>query len=1065
MTPAAEVRGAGPRRPGIWVAAATALAYALVGALALTLAGPPGYASPLYPSAGIALAAVLCFGRAALPGVLLGSLAVNLGLGMLRSQSGATLVVLPLVISVGAMLQAAAGAALVRRFARGPLLLDSPREIAAFGLFGAVVACLVSPSVATPALLASGAITAGQALSTWLTWWAGDTLGVLIAAPLALTLIGQPRSDWRPRQRTVALPLLLVTALMAAALHQLALSDAANRRSAFEREADRLTHEVQTRLQAPLFALQALHSAASVRGEFTQNELAAAAAWWLRAEMSLQAAGYSVRVARSGVAAFEAAARGQGLAGYRVFDREGVPDLQADTDVVAVRLIEPQQGNAAALGVNALSIPAARAALLATRRSGAPAASAGFRLTQSASDETGVVLYQALFEGQPADEAARQAGFRGLVFVSLRAERALDMLQAAGDNALRWCLVDPDPATARPRIAGPVGCESSPPAGASLHTQRALWLADRPLQLRLDEAPVGAALAGHERYALTSLTSLSAAALLGALLLTITGHSRRTERAVQIATTRLRQEIEERSAVQLALSESEARLRSLFEQVPIGVMFMAPDGTLVQTNPQLSTMLGMPEDALRGRSILEVTVPEEADLLRHGRAGLLRDPDTGFDRRLQLRHADGHAFWVRAQVRALRNADGRVHRLAGVVEDITEHLRLADAERARDRAEAASRAKSEFVSRMSHELRTPLNAMLGFAQLLSMRGGPQLEPQQQEWARQIQRAGWHLLEMINETLDLARIESGAETLLLASVALAPLVATSQGMVATLAAQRGIDVVVNLPAELPALRVDATRLTQVLTNLLSNAVKYNRDGGTVRVSAREVAGRQVEVTVSDTGLGLSATQLQALFEPYNRLGRENSSIEGTGIGLVISRRLAELMGGTLQAGSPQGAGAIFTLTLPMADSAATPPAVAAGTAAAPYRRRLVHYIEDNPTNIEVMRGVLAQRPQIELSESTLGLDGLGAVREGQPDLILLDMHLPDISGLELLRHLKLDDAIAHIPVVVVSADATLARTEQALTLGAARYVTKPFEVAEFLEIIDTLLARTDTRWGE
>jgi len=319
-----------------------------------------------------------------------------------------------------------------------------------------------------------------------------------------------------------------------------------------------------------------------------------------------------------------------------------------------------------------------------------------------------------------------------------------------------------------------------------------------------------------------------------------------------------------------------------------------------------------------------------------------------------------------------------------------------------------------------------------------------------------------LLGMINDTVDLARIESGADTLALVPVALAPLVAASQGMVATLAGQRGITLAVDLPADLPAVRADATRLTQVLTNLLSNAVKYNRDAGSVRVAAREVAGRQVEITVSDTGLGLSSAQLQALFEPYNRLGRETSSIEGTGIGLVISRRLAELMGGTLRADSPQGAGAVFTLTLPMADSAATPTPIAAGTAPAPYRRRLVHYIEDNPTNIEVMRGVLAQRPQIELSVSTLGLDGLGAVRESRPDLVLLDMHLPDISGLELLRHLKLDDAIARIPVVVVSADATLARTEEALTLGAARYVSKPFEVAEFLELIDTILAQTDTR---
>ena len=1067
------VHDAGSIRRSAVVAIGTALAYALVGALTLTLAGSPVYASPLFPSAGIALVAVLCFGRSALPGVLLGALAVDIGLGLLRSQSGAALVLPALAIGAGAMLQAAVGAALVRRHVPGPLLLDSPREIASFGLYGALVACLVSPTVGTSALLASGAITAAQLLPTWLTWWTGDTLGVLIAAPIALSLMGHPAADWRPRQRTVALPLLLVLALMAAATHQLNRWDAERRKTVFERQVDRLTQEAHKRLQAPLYALQAMHSAAQVLGEFNQADLTTAAAWWLRQELHLQAAGYSVRVARRDVPAFEAAVRAQGLPGYKVFDRPGVPELQSDTEVVAMRLVEPREGNAAALGVNSLSIPAARAALLATRRSGEPAASAGFRLTQSVQDETGVVLYQALYDGRPADEAARQASFRGVVFVSLRPERMLDMLQSPDSAALNWCLVDPDPLAARARIAGPAGCELSRPSGAFLHTQRALSLADRALVLRLGEAPATAAVPGVGRREMISLAILSAAALLGMLLLTITGHSRRTERAVQDATARLRLEIDERSHVQQALSESEVRLRSLFEQVPIGVMFMAPDGTFMQTNPRLSTMLGVSEDALRGRSILDLTLPGEADTLIQARADLLRDPHAGFDSRLQLRHADGHAFWVRAQVRALRNADGRVHRLAGVVEDITEHLLLAEAGRARDRAEAASRAKSEFVSRMSHELRTPLNAMLGFAQLMCMPGGPQLGPRQHDWAQQIQRAGWHLLEMINDTLDLARIESGADALNLVPVALAPLVAASHAMVNTLAAQRDIRLTVDLPADLPAVRADATRLTQVLTNLLSNAVKYNRDGGTVRVTARVTAqvsagmaaGGQLEVIVSDTGMGLSTSQLQGLFEPYNRLGRETSSIEGTGIGLVISRRLAELMGGTLRADSAAGGGAVFTLTLPMADSAAAALSHLTTPSVPPYRRRRVHYVEDNPTNVEVMRGVMAQRPQIEMEVSTLGLDGLGAVRQGRPDLVLLDMQLPDISGLELLRHLKQDDAIAHIPVVVVSADATLARIEEALTLGAARYVTKPFEVVEFLELIDSILAQTDTRWGE
>ncbi len=205
-------------------------------------------------------------------------------------------------------------------------------------------------------------------------------------------------------------------------------------------------------------------------------------------------------------------------------------------------------------------------------------------------------------------------------------------------------------------------------------------------------------------------------------------------------------------------------------------------------------------------------------------------------------------------------------------------------------------------------------------------------------------------------------------------------------------------------------------------------------------------------------------MAALFQPYNRLGRENSGIEGTGIGLVISRRLAELMGGTLQASSRADAGSTFTLRLPAAEAAETAPADPGAALPAPYAQRLVHYVEDNAINIEVMRGVLAMRQQIVLECSALGLDGVAGIRHRRPDLILLDMQLPDVSGLELLRHLKADDLLASIPVIVVSADASPKHMEQALTLGAAHYVTKPLDVQRFLEIVDHVLEGAETRFG-
>ena len=431
---------------------------------------------------------------------------------------------------------------------------------------------------------------------------------------------------------------------------------------------------------------------------------------------------------------------------------------------------------------------------------------------------------------------------------------------------------------------------------------------------------------------------------------------------------------------------------------------------------------------------------------------------------LRLLSTQGPPRQIRISASALRMAPVRVARMVVVVEDVTERLRLEASERALQRAEEANRAKNEFLSRMSHELRTPLNAMIGFTQLLQLDTRSTLPEHQRGWTQQVLRAGWHLLELINETLDLARIETGSVRLTLEAVDLPAMVASTHGLLASAAASRRVAIEEALDPGAQAVLADATRLKQVLTNLLSNAIKYNQADGRVGLSTKraEESG-WIEIQVADSGLGMTDTQLGALFQPYNRLGREASGIEGTGIGLVISRRLTELMGGTLTVQSHPGAGSVFTVRLPAAAAAPsdTPPPALATPAL--YRQRLVHYVEDNETNVEVMRGMLAQRPQITLQSSALGLDGLLAMRRCPPDLILLDMQLPDVSGAELLRHLQQDPALAGIAVVVVSADATPAHVEQALTLGARHYVTKPVDVNQFLSIIDRVLEDTQTRF--
>jgi len=1061
VRPNADAPSAVASPPAWRVASATALAYAAIGWLALLLAVPPGYASPLYPPSGLALVAALVYGRAALPGIFVGAFLVNIVLGAARGQTDVTAQLAPLAIGAGAMLQAALGAALVRRLVPQPLVLDSARDITATGVWGGIVACLLNPVLATAALWATGAISESQAGLNALTWWVGDALGVMIGAPLALTVIGRPTEAWRPRRRTVALPLLATTLLLSGATLAVGRWDRERLVTAFRSDAASLAADADRRLHEPMQALQALAGAYRAAGGMTPATLEDAARWWLSQPLQLRAVGHASRVGRAELASFQSGRREAGDTGFTVYGR----GPSGSGDALVIDLIAPREANARALGVDVTTVPAARAAVDLARGSGEPSASAAFRLSQSDphDDESGFVLYYPLYEGhKPQDPAGRQQRFSGVLFVTVRAERLLAGLPGNDAGGLRWCLVDTEPGVERARLAGPAGCESE--RAERLVAQHRIALASRTLELR-----VGSTLAWERERQQTnawvfSVAGLGAAAVLGALLLTVTGRAHRIGLAVEERTAELRREISERRRAEEEMREVQDRLRGILDNVPIGVMFADLDGRLVETNPCLCTMLGRSADELVRCSLDDISHPDEREADRQALEELRAGKASTVRRQTRLQRADGAVLHARTLFTLLRDASGQPWRLAGVAEDITEHRRLEESERALHRAEAANRAKTEFLSRMSHELRTPLNAMIGFAQLLGLDRDPPLAPHQREWSTQMLRAGWHLLAMINDTLDLARLETGSVQLDLRALDLRSAVGASIEMIATAAERMGVTVDAELAPEALAVLADDTRLKQVLTNLLSNAIKYNRPGGAVVVESAACDDQHVQLRVRDTGLGMTPEQVAGLFQPYNRLGREQSGIEGTGIGLVISRRLAELMGGTLEGDSTAGAGSVFTLTLPRAELVAGAPPSTISSPLEPYAKRRVHYIEDNETNVEVMRGVLAQRPQIALEVSMMGLDGLAAVRQHRPHLILLDMHLPDISGLELLRHLKQDRDVADIPVIVVSADATTARMQEALTLGAAHYVTKPLDVRRFLRTVDEALASHETRWG-
>jgi signal transduction histidine kinase len=382
----------------------------------------------------------------------------------------------------------------------------------------------------------------------------------------------------------------------------------------------------------------------------------------------------------------------------------------------------------------------------------------------------------------------------------------------------------------------------------------------------------------------------------------------------------------------------------------------------------------------------------------------------------------------------------------------------AELQEAAAEADRANLAKSEFLSRMSHELRTPLNAILGFGQLLEI---DDLSPEQLDSVRQILNGGRHLLDLINEVLDISRIEADRMSLSIEPVGVAQLLSETLELVRPLMDERGIRLLTPTEGLCDRhVQADRQRLKQIVLNLLSNAVKYNRREGSVTISCRETDGPGLRIAVGDTGHGIPPAKLERLFTPFDRLGAEDSGEEGTGLGLALAKKLAEAMGGTMGVESEVSKGSTFWLELGLAEAptaAAEPSGGAAEAATLAGGPFAVLYVEDNPSNVKLVEQILRRQPAVRLTVAMRGREGLELARQDPPDLVLLDLHLPDLSGEDVLRELRADPRTAEVPVVVVSADATTGQADRLRGQGALDYLTKPLEVPRLLDVIRATLA--------
>ena len=523
---------------------------------------------------------------------------------------------------------------------------------------------------------------------------------------------------------------------------------------------------------------------------------------------------------------------------------------------------------------------------------------------------------------------------------------------------------------------------------------------------------------------------------------------------------------EEQKELSRRLQDQHFYTRNLIESNIDALTTTDPSGIITDVNKQMEELTGNQRDSLIGTPFKDYfTDPEFAA------AGIKRVLSEKIisDYELTARNKSGKETVVSINAATFYHRDNKLQGIFYGARDVTERNRLnqklleknIELENAKAVAEKANLAKSDFLSSMSHELRTPLGAILGFAQLMES-STPAPLPAQKRSITQILKAGWYLLELINEILDLALIESGKLPMSVEVVSLSEVMQECVLMSEPQAKIHDINVIFNRSTTKDFLHVDRTRLKQVIINLLSNAIKYNRKGGSVILEHSQSSDDMVRFSVRDTGEGLSAEQLGQLFQPFNRLGQEANNQQGTGIGLVVSKRLVESMGGVIGVQSTVGVGSVFWFELQRTDEPVSKLASTAVMVTQPRQHedpehlQTLLYVEDNPANLMLVENIISRRPNLRFLSAADAIQGIEMAHTHQPDIILMDINLPGISGLVALKILRESPITASIPVVALSANAIPRDIKKGLDAGFFHYLTKPLRINEFLKTVDIAL---------
>lgn len=1046
-----------------------AIVYALLGALGLALAIPPGYASPVFPAAGFALAVTLCFGARVLPGVWLGSLALNIGVALLHGNLSAATLLLAASIGTGALLQAWFGQMLVRRWSKlNWRYLERESDVLRFLLLGGVLACVISAGVGVASLRFVGIVPSTAVGYAWWTWYVGDTLGVLTLAPFILGLLQRHQFGWQDRLKVMAAPVLGMFVIAVGAFLAATHWEKTTQQAQLADQGRQLAEAIDRRFIAHREALASLAHVIEITPDLGLSQFDHFTAATLHDNPDLFALSFNPLVSFTSRQDFERhMAKRYPEGDFQITERNAERHLVRAgdrMDYVAVGYISPLKGNRAAIGFDINSEPTRRDAIARARQSGRAAATAPLRLVQEKQERVGVLVLAPAFRQTSAKEKnalkGELIGFAvgvikvdDMVSIALRGQLAPDLLIELDDPAAdesRRVLFRSD-SKARPSEYTPVW-------------QTRLTMADREWEMRVFPSEVY--LQQHRPWLAwgVGVVGLVLTALLQILMLGVTGRTRLVQRQVDEQTIEIRTK-------NAALIVSEERYRSVVDNIKEVIFQTDAEGLWTLLNPAWTEITGFtvneslgtlfldyvhPDDRQRNNELFEPLILRKKEYCRHEVRYLCKN---------------GGFRWIEVYARLTLDERDQVVGTSGTLTDVTDR-RVAEDElrEAMQKAEAANIAKSQFLATMSHEIRTPMNGILGMAQLLLSESVTETE--RRDYSRIILNSGKTLLSLLNDILDLSKIESGRLTIEHQVFEISPLLQEIVALFRSSANDKGLQLTCAWTGDPKARFIgDPYRIRQMLSNLIGNAIKFTTVGS-VAIEVRSIgsAGQKtdIEFAVQDTGIGVNDAHKAKLFLPFSQAdGSITRKYGGTGLGLSIVKTLAHLMDGKAGVESEPGKGARFWFVVrveTVADvqetrSVERSNSALSSTSASAHFQGKVLIVEDNAVNQKVIAALLKARG-LDICIADDGQQGLDAVRSDETiDLVLMDLHMPVMDGYQATKHIReweASNALPHRPIIALTADAYAEDREQCLAAGMDDFLPKPINVNLLVTVLSKFL---------